>query len=203
MRIAVVVVAGCLASLSCGGGGGTGRGGGAGGGGTGGTAAKGLDCAWLASDNCWRTMMVAAQACAAPANESGTLNAEQSTCTYESGPVVTFATPVTDPLPDPWLWQFMVARSGQTCLRYTEMADQAFDLQVGSQTFKQRIPNAAGLSFTCPDGTTYATDDALSLLKCPNGLTSIPGTTNAATSTDVNFSFLGGASVVHVFDCPR
>ncbi len=47
-----------------------------------------LDCAWLAGDNCWKTTASAALSCLPPADATGTLSADNATCTYATGQVV-------------------------------------------------------------------------------------------------------------------
>ena len=39
-----------------------------------------LDCAWLASNNCWKTTVAAAASCVPPASETGVLSADGTAC---------------------------------------------------------------------------------------------------------------------------
>lgn len=172
-------------------------------GGGGGTAGQALDCAWLESNNCWKALLASAQICVPPTAESGTLSADRSSCTYASGPVLTFLPATVYPLPDNWLWEFTISRQGQTCLHHNEIADNNdFDLEVNGQTFKQRAVGAAGMSLTCPDGSVYFTANVLPLFSCPNPA-GFPITGHSVSSTGASFSFGDGVNSVEAFSCSQ
>ena len=101
-----------------------------GGSGSGGGA---LTCEWLAGDNCWKQTATAATACLPPTDEHGTLSDDGRTCTYASGAVITFASPLVFPLPDEPTWNFTVSNAGQTCLHYEDV-NSHLRLVVGDQT---------------------------------------------------------------------
>src|SRR5262249_44493283 len=90
-----------------------------------------LDCAWLAGDNCWKTTASAATSCLPPPSETGTFSADKSTCTYASGPVVTFTPPLVLPIPNSGAtWNFTVANGTAPCLTYKQGVDKAMTLTV-------------------------------------------------------------------------
>ena len=82
---------------------------GCGGGSSGGSSAS-LDCAYLASDNCWKTTAAAASSCLPAESEIGMLSADGSTCTFATGDVVTFTPALVLPLPTATTptWNFTV-----------------------------------------------------------------------------------------------
>ncbi len=159
---------------------------------------KPLACSWLDGDNCWKSILTAAEACVAPQTESGTLDVGRASCTYASGPVITFNPALTLPVPDAALWKFQIARQGATCLTYNEISEDNFDLTVGDQVFKQRVAGTS-VNFTCPDGTSYS-GNQISLLLCD--LDGFPGKAKSSSGTAVSLSFLGGStSELQVLSC--
>ena len=165
-----------------------------------------LDCAWLASDNCWKMTASSAASCLPDSTTSGTFSADKKTCTYASGPVVTFATAVTLPLPDNPTWDFTVSNSGQACLHYVENASGAVTLTVSGKTFSEAAMGSMGLAVTCPDGKRYSTDNAFNLLACGgNFLSGLPGSSWSDSSTAVSFGLISTSTSsdqsLSVFDC--
>lgn len=175
---------------------------------SGGGGAATLDCAWLAGDNCWKATANAAKACLPASTSSGTLSADNATCTYPTGQVVSFTPALTLPLPNSFNWNFTVTANGQTCMRFQETAAGGLTLTVGSQTFTQTTVGTLGIRFTCPDGTSYSNPNAFDLLNCPAGFEGMPGTGYSDTSTSANLSLLSTASSttsssLPVFDCNK
>ena len=165
-----------------------------------------LDCAWLASDNCWKMTASSAASCLPDSNTSGTFSADKKSCTYVGGAVVTFATPLTLPLPDNPTWDFTVSNDGQACLRYVENASRAITLTVNGKSFSEAPMGSMGLSVTCPDGKRYSTDNAFNLLGCGGSLLGdLPGNVWSDSSTAVSFGLIstsvGSDQSLSVFDC--
>src|SRR3954468_11039847 len=133
--------------------------------GPGGANGAALDCAWLASDNCWKTTASAADSCLPPKDESGVLSADGRTCSYASGAVVTFAAPLVLPVPDNRTWDFSIAKGGQTCQRHAE-TETGFNLTVGNQSVHEGSTGGLGLQIQCPNGVTYSNSNAFNLLNC-------------------------------------
>ena len=161
-------------------------------GGPGGT----LDCAWLSSDNCWKTTAAAAQSCLPASTEMGTLSADNKTCTYASGATVTFDTALTLPLPsDPSMvtWNLTVTKSGQSCLGLHQSSGNDFSLSSSQGTTTAGV-STAGYTVSCPGGASYSATgaNAIDLLSCDAGaFGGLPGTTYNSTATSVWLSLLG------------
>lgn len=177
--------------------------------GCGGGASAPLDCAWLAGDNCWKQTAAKAVPCLPPANEVGTLSADNETCTYAGGATVTFAPPLTLPVPKSEgnqspAWNFTVANGGAACLHF-EATGAEFELTVGGQTVSEGRSGPMGLAVTCPDGASYVNPNAFDLLTCGNGTAfgGLPGLTYSSTATSVTFGLIGAASSLPVFSCRK
>jgi hypothetical protein len=165
-----------------------------------------LDCAWLASDNCWKMTASAAVSCLPDSTTFGTFSADKKTCSYAGGAVVTFATPVTLPLPSSPTWDFTLTNGGQTCLRYVETNSGGLTLTVNGKSFSEAPMGSMGLSVTCPDGKRYSTDNAFNLLACGgNFLNGLPGSSWFDSSTALSFGLISTSTAsdqsVTVFDC--
>lgn len=178
-----------------------------GGGGSGGAASASLDCAWLAGDNCWKSSLAEAAACLPPKTETGTLSADMKTCTYASGPVVTFDAALTLPLPADPTWSFTVTSSGQPCLRYQDAANAGFTVSVNGRAFTE-TSSGLGLRVTCPDGKAYANSNAFDLLNCPTDggfLGDLPGNSWSDSTTSVSFTLINGANGMSAsaFSCSK
>lgn len=172
--------------------------------GCGGGEGGGLTCDYLASpDNCFKTTATAATSCLPADTDIGVLAADNASCTYASGHVITFATPLVLPLPNDAEWNYTVTFNGAECLHYQDDAN-GFDLTVGADTVSESLDN--GLSLTCPDGSTLSNGNPLELLSCPGeNFGDLPGNTTSSGSTSVTFGFLntGSPDVLTVFDCQR
>jgi hypothetical protein len=172
----------------------------------GGAEAGMLDCAWLeGSANCWQSTFAPATSCLPPTTESGTLSADNKTCTYASGVVVTFATPVVLPVPNLATWDLtMTGAGGQPCLQFK--SDQAgLSLTVGGQTFREMFLGGNGLQFTCPDGSVVSTPDAYPLLTCPAaGPLELPSAFWSSTDTSLDFGLQGTSTLsTLLFSCTK
>jgi len=161
-----------------------------------------IDCAWLSSDNCWKTTAAAAESCLPASGATGKLAADRKTCTYSTGQVVTFDSPLTLPLPDQPNFNFTITSGGATCFRFQQSSQQDFVLttHAGSATVTAA---GGGETIRCPDGTSYAASitQALSDLSCDAGpLGGLPGTSWSSSTGSVTFTLLGtaggGASVL-------
>lgn len=178
-----------------------------GGGGSGSRA--NLDCAWLSSNNCWKTTATSASSCLPPASETGVLSADNKTCTYASGAVVTFAQPLVLPVPDDAIWNFTIANAGQTCLHY-EDTGTSFVLTVGGQTVTEGLSGALGLQIQCPTGDTYSNSNAFDLLSCggdSGAFGGLPGNAYSEATSSINFGLVGtsatSSSDLQLFNCAK
>jgi hypothetical protein len=169
-----------------------------------------LDCAYLASDNCWKTTAAAATSCLPPDSETGVLSADGSTCTYASGDVVTFTPPLVLPLPSTPTptWNFTVKTgSGASCLAYQDDGNGALTLTVQGQTVKETTPGGLSIALSCPDGKTYSNPNAFSILSCPDAglLDSLPGAGWSSSATSVSLSLTATTTATSfgetVFNC--
>jgi hypothetical protein len=175
--------------------------------GCGGSSSSTLDCAWLASDNCWKTTADEALACLPPTTEIGVLSADNKTCAYASGAQVTFTPALVLPVPLSPAWNFTITKGGADCLHF-ENPNDGFKLVVGGHTVTEGRSGPTGLSVSCPNGTTYVNTNALGLFNCgPDGGLSIggfPGDTSSSTSTSVSVGLLGTSNdSLPLFDCQR
>jgi len=166
-----------------------------------------LDCAYLGSDNCWKTTATAATSCLPADGTTGVLSGDNTSCTYASGQLVTFAAALVLPLPSQFEdWNFTVTTNGQPCLHYEE-SSSGFEMTVGGQdTVAEMLFGAGGLELTCPDGTTFSNANALSLLDCPgSSFGDLPGNTTSSSDTSVQFALFntGAPDPLTVFDCSR
>jgi hypothetical protein len=171
--------------------------------GAGALAGAPLDCAWLASDNCWKTTVAAAASCVPDRSTSGTLSADGKTCTYASGTSVDFAKPLPVPLvfDDEPAWDFTVTTAGEQCLTYDAEPNSDLTLDVRGMTFSERSQGLS-LQVTCPDGSQYAAANAFDLFNCEDLFTDAPGNEDSHSDTSVNFGLLNGTSTpLQVFDC--
>jgi hypothetical protein len=162
-----------------------------------------LDCAWLASENCWKTLVASAASCVPPPDEKGTLNGDGTACTYQSGAAVDFRIPIALPVPTTTSppWNFTQSSNGDECVRFDSTSESEFTLSVQGKTYREKS-SGFGLQVTCPDGTQYATDDGLDLVRCSDYLSNTPGHNWTSTDTDVSFGLLNGHGMtLPVFDC--
>jgi len=173
--------------------------------GKGGLAGAPLDCAWLDSNNCWKTTVAAAASCVPDRSTTGTLSADGKTCTYASGTTVDFATPVVLPLDfenEP-AWNFTVTTGGQQCVTYDSDPNSDLTLSVQGMTVSEKS-SGFSLQITCPDGSQYAAGNALDLLNCDNFFTDGPGNEDSGSDTSVNLGLLNGTQTpLQIFDCER
>jgi hypothetical protein len=167
-----------------------------------------LDCAYLASENCWKTTAAAASSCLPPSSETGVLSADRSTCTYASGDVVTFTPPLVLPLPSTPSWNFTVkTSSGASCLAYQDNGNGAISLTADGQTVKEATPGGLAIALTCPDGKTYSNQNAFTILSCPDAglLGGLPGVGWSSSDTSVSLSLIGTSTSYSlgeaVFNC--
>lgn len=137
-----------------------------------GDAASGVfDCELAASDNCWKTTVLAAAGCLPPSSEMGTLSADGSTCTYPSGTVVTFASPLVVG-PTATVSTFTVTTGGRQCLHYL-LASNGSMLTTSAGSVSLLVSqDSQTVTLECPDGATYAGTFA-TLNTCEAG--TIPG----------------------------
>jgi hypothetical protein len=180
-------------------------------GGTGGSSA-GLDCAYLASDNCWKTTASMATSCLPPASEIGVLSANNGTCTYASGDVVTFDAPLVFPIPDSPNWKFTITTgTGQVCLHY-EDTSAGLSLTVQGQAVTERLSGLQGLTLACPDGTSYTNSNAFDLLNCSDDggalFGGLPGDSwSSSNNVGVSFGLIGTSTTssdeLPLFNCQQ
>jgi hypothetical protein len=171
------------------------------------SGAETLNCEWLAGpDNCWRSTAVSAISCLPPESESGTLSADNSTCTYPGGSAVTFTPPLVLPPPSggDMSWDFIIIdANGQPCVHYQD-SNSGLTLTVGgSQIVSERPAGGLGIAISCPDGKSVRTSNAFNLFNCPDpGLIDLPGLGWSGSSTAMSATLIGtGDTSVPLFDC--
>jgi len=162
-----------------------------------------LDCAWLASENCWKTLVSDARSCVPPADETGVLAADGRSCTYASGASVDFGLPLALPLDATTSppWYFTQDSSGDECVRFDSRTQQQFTLSVQGETFVEKSRGFA-LQVTCPNGAQYATENGPALLNCTDYFSTAPGHAWSSSDTSASFALLTGhGDTLTVFDC--
>jgi hypothetical protein len=171
-----------------------------------------LTCEWLASfDNCWADAASLATICLPPEADRGTISADNTTCAYASGHVVTFDPPLVFPTTNDAIWNFTTTgRTGAPCMSYEDLEQDGTTLDVMGRTVRIAGTSSGGMSITCPDGTSVQTSNALMLLTCPTSMVPVPGLakawsmTAAGDSASVSASILTGLPVlVPVFSCDK
>lgn len=158
----------------------------AGGGGSG----AALDCAYLAGpDNCWKAQLAVVKACTVPRNASGRLSADRRVCTYDDGHVITFDEPLAVPVDSDHEHHLTVNNGGADCVRFDGANAKGVSIRTSAGTVKLG-PTGSGTSavLTCPDGSTHATSDVLSLARCGPG-----GSVNLELFPGVVFQNAGAA----------
>jgi hypothetical protein len=190
MRIAFVALAGlaAIAAAACG------------------SSDRKLDCAWLASNNCWKTTVAAAKPCAPSSSSTGKLSADGKACSYDGGASVSFADPVVLPLPDNKAWNFTVTNGGATCVSFQSGSSIALTTSAGTV---RETTSGFGVTIACPDGSRYSAENAFELLGCGGDGGSInfgdlPGHATFSSDASVSLSLIGGADGgVHLFTCEK
>jgi len=131
---------------------------------------------WGDGTNCFKQSISQAAMCLPAISELGVLSADGATCTYASGSVVTFDTPVTFPI-DTHVWKFTIKNGATQCLRFdqTDTKTLSFKITDSAGTFNYQI-NSNLVTATCPNGSAF-TNTTVDSLNCPDasvGLTGIP-----------------------------
>ena len=78
------------------------------------------------------------------------VSADNATCTYASGAVVTFTPPLVFPISTDTNWNFTISNGGQDCLHY-EDTGVGVKLAVGGNMVTESASGALGLAIACPD----------------------------------------------------
>lgn len=189
MRLLPIVACGALAMAACGS-----------------DPPETLTCAWLAGpDNCWANTALTATTCLPPDTDTGLISADNATCSYATGEVVTFTPPIVLPTSDNMTWNFSINdANGQLCFRYVDNGNSLV-MSVGSQTVTEGSSGGLGIKITCPDGTSVQTKNALNLLSCPDtGFLGLPGLAWSSSDTFVSTTLTGtGSTTLSLFDCSK
>ena len=164
-----------------------------------------LDCAWLASDNCWKTTVAAASSCLPASSATGTLSTDGKTCTFSGGQTVTFDSPLSLPIsstsPD---INFTVSMNGAQCLTFEKQGANGFQVTTSAGTASVGSNGISTETVTCPGGAQVSNANAISLLSCDAGVFGgLPGDTYSSSDTSVTFGIVGtsGAGSIQVFQC--
>jgi hypothetical protein len=151
-----------------------------------GDAAPGtLDCNWVMdAGNCFQAPLAAAATdCAVGAD--GTLSADGTKCTFPTGEVVNFATPLMNDGGGAVLTGFSLDTDGDgTCLAGTFSADgNSSSIVTAAGTISVAYqPSTQTILLTCPSGATYA-GDAASLDSCSGLLPGLSTTSSGGPLT--------------------
>lgn len=162
------------------------------------SAARELDCAWLAgTSNCFRAPVAAAAQSCAISGGAGTLSGDGTKCTFSSGAVVTFAMPLTASGTTP---DFSVQTDGgAACLSGGFPGTGVFITTSAGTTSVAYDSSTETVTLTCPDGTTYA-GSATVLNACMDELPGISigsggiGDGSAATPVSISIALAGNGT---------
>jgi hypothetical protein len=127
-----------------------------------------FDCALVAGDNCWKTIVAAAAGCLPPGTAKGTLSADDKTCTYPSGTSVTFASPLFVGT-TPNLSSFAITTGGSPCLRIDILTNGSMTTTSAGAVSLTVDRSAGTLTLTCPGGEAF-TGSVSALSACQNDL---------------------------------
>jgi hypothetical protein len=169
---------------------------------------SGLDCAWLASDNCWKMAVAAASSCLPPSSAIGTLSADGKTCTFTSGQIVAFDSPLTLPVSTQNMqFNFSVTANGSPCLTFKQPDAQGFQVKTSAGTVTASASATSTETVTCPGGMEVSNSNALSLLSCDAGFFGgLPGDAYSSSDTSVTFEIVGTSDPtgsVQIFQCQK
>ena len=154
-----------------------------------------LDCAWLAGDNCWKTTLAVAESCAPTTGTVGTLSADQTTCTYTDGHVVTSSTSL---LATGSSRDVTLTYNGQTCIQY---APEMITTAAGTIALSG---DSTSFTLTCPDGSAYTTTiSALLACRTDAGDTNLPVIATASAGVAEESFSIDGTDVgeLEIYDC--
>jgi hypothetical protein len=137
------------------------------------------------------------------ASDKGVLSADGLSCTYASGQVVTFASPVVLPLQMNPTWNFTITNQGRACLGVNGSPQSTFVVTTSGGTFTWATVGF-GAQVTCPNGQGFSNTNVLALFGCEGGIAAFPGTEWSSTDTSVSFNLLSTTNgPTQVFDCAK
>jgi hypothetical protein len=192
MKASIAICAAALSAASCGG-----------------SSGASLDCAYLASNNCYKTTLAAAASCLPPSSAQGVLSSDNTSCSLSTGQTVTFDSALTLPLPNNPTLAFTVKNGGTQCARVQYVPNSSFSLTTSAGATSETTTAQGSLTLTCPDGKSYS-NNALALLQCigdaGQGLTSFPGVEYSSTSTSIQVTLFGAGTTdgtQAIFSCSK
>jgi hypothetical protein len=165
-----------------------------------------FDCALVAGDNCWKTTIAAGAGCLPPGTAKGALSADDKTCTYATGTVVTFASPLFVGA-TPNLSSFAIATGGSPCLRIDVLTNGSTSTTSAGAVSLSVDKSAGMLTLTCPSGAAF-TGAVAALSGCQNELPGFDVSSGGVTSGDassqgvtVTLKGTGNPASLKAFDC--
>lgn len=155
-----------------------------------------LTCDWFDDDtNCWATTRAEAGAtCNPPQASVGTLDATNTTCTFDDGTVITFAQPLVLTGDGPEDWDFRIDGPGGSCTFVSN--DDGILLEVDGTTVEETL-DGLDVYMTCPDGSVWGPAGAFDLFECD--WSNLPGHSHSWSEGYVAFSLLGEGGLT--FQC--
>jgi hypothetical protein len=144
---------------------------------------------WFAGDNCWKTSLDDAAACAIDGSLEGTLSADGLSCAFPDGSEVRFGSPIDLADMESDDIDLEIIRDGASCLTFVNRAHEGFHLTTASGTFSET--GQMTLVVTCADGAQVHAD-SLELLQSGQALTALPGSGHSWTSTSFSYSLMNG-----------
>jgi hypothetical protein len=166
-----------------------------------------IDCNWLTGPNCYKSTFAPAVACLPDSKATGTLSVDGKTCTYASGQVITFSTPLTLPVPSGTLLNFtMTTGGGSLCLSVQQTTKDTFGIATSAGAFAWAVTGDTAAA-VCPDKSTYvATGSALLQAEvCASKSTGSPATSLSSDSTSVQYwldgTGVGSTQLLPIFNC--
>src|SRR5688572_66993 len=162
-----------------------------------------LDCAFITSQNCWKSEVDQIEACAVPTSETGKLDATRTFCTFTDGHEVAFDEPLVLPISSTSTYRFTVRQGGNTCVRFEGKPGGEISLTTARGTSGYRATSDAKLAVTCVDGSEHvASVSYQELVMCVGGIGGIPSIVTQSSGSSGGLDLVGGTKKqVRLFSC--
>jgi hypothetical protein len=162
-----------------------------------------LDCAFIASQNCWKSEVDQIETCAVPTTETGKLDAARTLCTFTDGHEVAFDEPLVLPISSSTTYRFTVRKGASTCVRFEGKPGGEISLTTARGTSGYRATSDGKLAVTCVDGSEHvASVSYQELVMCAGGIGGIPSIVTQGAGSSGGLDLVGGTKKqVRLFSC--
>jgi hypothetical protein len=159
--------------------------------GGGGAASNGDMSCPLQAESCWNSAVAEAQACVP--TTTGTLGADNRTCTFGDGTVALFDQPLSFPIDFSSVnTSVTITKSGTQCARFVQNESIVNVTLTTASGAHKIVTTLSGVTLTCGDGTKMATQWS----DCETAphyfdVTGQPATSFSGGASDISLSFQG------------